>query len=717
MTTMLILLAALVPIRGTVRDAKGDALPGVTVFVKGSQTSVVTDAGGAFELVPDAAPAIVVAYLGGFQPKEIEAQPGAELDLRLDLAVTESMTVTASADRDVPMSTYTRRPLDIVRTPGAQGDVFRALQTLPGVARADDGAGLFVRGGDVSEVRVLLDGTTIAHPYRYETPSGGQAGAVEPFLLEGIAFSTGGFSARHGNALSAIVDLRGLGRPSSSALTATVGLAGASMRGALPGDASSGLRVSGNLRFPRLLFAVNGAPREFDRYPDGWDLNASLHRESRFGTLKLFVMEQRTGVGVRIEREAFDGFLHAETSHGVVAASWKHYLAGWQMSSSLGADRYANRTDAGVLDLTNEDRRLSWRVDLARPVGAFLVRTGIDADHARHDIRGQTSIRGGDFGGVSGTRPFDVAYRDGHAGVYAEAERTFGRVTPTLGARVDASQRSGAWFDPRANVTVALRKNEQLRFAWGIYHQAPASSYFDVGRASARPNGLKPVLRLRPMRAVHWIAGYEYGNPEAWLHARVEAYRKTYAQLPLEEEDVFTSNGHGSAQGVDVYVQRQWTRLGVRGSYAYVDARRRWTPHEQRQRFAMPDGTWRPDFWIPHSLTLAATFNPTPRIALGAAYSSASGRPTTPITGALETAQGFVPLYGALNSDRLPRYERIDFSSSYRRRSLLYILGISNVLARENSFEYAYSRDYSEKRPVVSAAPRSVYVALSWTKQ
>ncbi|HYC90523.1 MAG TPA: carboxypeptidase regulatory-like domain-containing protein, partial [Thermoanaerobaculia bacterium] len=496
MTTMLILLAALLPIRGTVRDARGEALPGVTVFVKGSQQSVITDANGAFELVPDTAPATLVAYLGGFQPAEVAALPGAQLDLRLGLAVTETMTVTAAADRDVPMSTWTRRPLDIVRTPGAQGDVFRALQTLPGVARADDGAGLFVRGGDVSEVRVLLDGTTIAHPYRYETPSGGQAGSVEPFLLEGIAFSTGGFSARYGNALSAIVDLRGLGRPSSTALTATIGLAGASLRAAMPGGARSGMRASGNMRFPRLLFAVNGAPREFDRYPDGWDLNASFHHDSpRLGTLKIFAMEQRTGVGVRLERESFDGFLHAESSHGVVAASWKNHLAGWQMSSALGADRYSNRTDAGVLDLRNEDLRLSWRLDLSRLLGTFIVRTGVDADRARQDITGRTSIRGGDYGGVSGSRDFDVDYRDWHVGLHAEVERTFGRVTPTLGARVDRSQRSGTWLDPRLNVTVALRAHEQLRFAWGIYHQAPASAYFDVGRASARLDGLKPALR------------------------------------------------------------------------------------------------------------------------------------------------------------------------------------------------------------------------------
>lgn len=700
MTTMLLALL----LTGTVRDRGGEALPGATVFIKGTQAGVVTGADGSFSIEAETLPVTLVAFLGGFEAKEVEVAAAGPVDIRLQLVASESMTVTAAADRDVPMSTYLRRPLDVVRTPGAQGDVFRALQTLPGVAKADEGAGLFVRGGDVSETRVLLDGTTIAHPYRYETPSGGQAGSVEPFLLEGIAFSTGGFSARHGNALSAIVDLRGLGKPSSSATTVTAGLAGLATRLAIPGDAQRGLRVSGNLRFPRLLFAVNGAPREFDRYPGGWDLNVSAH----YGALKVFAMEQRTAVGVEIERDSFEGFLHAETRQDIVAASIKTYAGEWQVTSSLGADVYTNRTSAGVLDIRNEDRRLSWRTDLARLFGRTIVRTGIDADAAWHDLTGRTSIRGGDYHGVSGTRPLEVAYRERHAGVYAEAERTWGRITPTAGVRVDQSNRTGSWIDPRLNVTVALRNDEQLRFAWGIYHQAPASQYYE--RADT----------LRPMRATHLVAGYEYGNPDADLHVRVEAYEKRYSDLPLEVGERFTSNGYGHARGVDVFAQRQWTALTLRGTYSYVDARRRWTPYEQRQRYVIPDRTWRPDFWIPHSVGLVASWNPIASITIGTAFHMASGRPVTPVTGTIVTERGVVPVFGEINSDRLPRYERFDLSSSYRRvrksHSLIYILGITNVFARENAFEYAYSEDYSERRPVVSAAPRSVYAAISYTR-
>src|SRR5262249_58175446 len=115
-----------------------------------------------------------------------------------------------------PGSPSVMRPLAGVRPPGAAADLMRALQTLPGVAQIDEGAGLYVRGGDSSEVLVLLDDAVVFHPYRAETPGGGLFGSVEPFLLEGASFATGGFSARWGNALSAVLDLHGLARPEAS---------------------------------------------------------------------------------------------------------------------------------------------------------------------------------------------------------------------------------------------------------------------------------------------------------------------------------------------------------------------------------------------------------------------------------------------------------------------------------------------------------------------
>jgi hypothetical protein len=59
------------------------------------------------------------------------------------------------------------------------------------------------------------------HPYRYETPTGGFRGAVDPFLTQGVSFSTGGFSAEYPNALSGVLDLQLQERPGAVQATAT----------------------------------------------------------------------------------------------------------------------------------------------------------------------------------------------------------------------------------------------------------------------------------------------------------------------------------------------------------------------------------------------------------------------------------------------------------------------------------------------------------------
>jgi vitamin B12 transporter len=115
--------------------------------------------------------------------------------------------------------------LEVVQTPGAAADVYRALQTFPGLQAVDEGAGLFVRGGDVAETKVLLNEAVVLSPYRYESPTGGFFGSFDPFLLEGIFFSSGGFGARYGDALSGLAALRTLGRPERLGLGATASLA------------------------------------------------------------------------------------------------------------------------------------------------------------------------------------------------------------------------------------------------------------------------------------------------------------------------------------------------------------------------------------------------------------------------------------------------------------------------------------------------------------
>ena len=145
---MLLALAVDLVLRGTVRDPLGLPIPKALVYVDGTQLATDTDAAGRFELtISPAAAGTLTVYRDGFTAVAVPFDPLDPLSVEpfqvvlVPAPLSEVVTVSAPRAPAVPASTYKMRPLDVVRTPGTAADVMRALQTLPGVAQIDEGAG------------------------------------------------------------------------------------------------------------------------------------------------------------------------------------------------------------------------------------------------------------------------------------------------------------------------------------------------------------------------------------------------------------------------------------------------------------------------------------------------------------------------------------------------------------------------------------------------
>ncbi|HKW01524.1 MAG TPA: TonB-dependent receptor [Vicinamibacterales bacterium] len=718
---LLMLAAAMTPqtgsVTGDVVDPAGLALPGVVVTVRGTTAVAVTDEHGRFAISVGSGETQLSFALSGFSTRTaVVTPPAPPLHIVLALApVSSEVVVRAPVTVTPPDARIALRPLDIVRTAGTQADVMRALALLPGAAQVDEGAGLFVRGGDVSETAVLLDESPLNHPYRYETPTGGFRGAVDPFLTQGVSFSTGGFSAAYGNSLSGVVDMRSLDRPAVRRINATAGLAGVSFAAGEPLGSSAGVRVALNRATPAMLFAVNPSPREFDQLPGGWDASASAYASGSGGSFKVFVLGQQDHVGVELEQDGFTGFLHSATTYRALVANWQRPLAnGWNVNAAGTIDHHVDSTDVGVLQIAANDDSRAARVDFSGPVGTWAVQFGADAGWTFTDAQGIVPERGGDFDGVSGTTAYDVAHHDNRGGAYGEVTRAFGRVVATVGIRSDYFSTAHAGrVDPRASVAINLGAAGQLRTAWGIYHQAPSPSYFDDVRGATA---------LKPMTAVHYIAGYDIGRIDGAAFFRAEAYYKTYRDLPVQDDQFgYVDRGYGHAQGIDLFGRRVWHFIDVRASASFIDTQRRWTSPVQRDRFPLPSGTWTPDFSIPYTWQVVVNAPVWYTVWLGASWRTAAGRPATPAIGSIATPEGYLPIWGPINSERLPRYERLDLSVSYLRKigahaSGVFFASVDNATNHFNFFEYAYSADYSTRRPVAGAMPRGFYVGCSITR-
>lgn len=227
--TMLLLFCSLpvfcqkVELRGKVTDKNGESLPFASVALKGSFDGTTTNEKGEFSFfTAKKGQQTMVGSSIGYEScaKEIyidDKEILVELVLSSIITKLEEVTITAGSfeasdvKRAAVMSSR-----DIGTTAGATGDITKAIETLPGVQAVGESNGLFVRGGSASESQVLIDEMVVQDPYYSPVPDNKQRGHFDPFMFSGTVFSTGGYSALYGQALSSILALKSNGLADST---------------------------------------------------------------------------------------------------------------------------------------------------------------------------------------------------------------------------------------------------------------------------------------------------------------------------------------------------------------------------------------------------------------------------------------------------------------------------------------------------------------------
>ena len=223
-------------IHGKVTDQRGNALPGANVFLKGTYDGGTTDANGdfAFQTSESDTATISASYVGFdvFEQKVSLKENMPAMSIKLEELANELNTVVitagafeASDDKRMAML----KPLDIVTTAGAAADITGAMQFLPGAQRVGEQEGLFVRGGSGQETKVVIDGMIVQNPFFSSLPDVQSRGRFNPFMFKGTSFSTGGYSAQYGQALSSVLLLNTTDKVSNNGLGISLNLANAGL--------------------------------------------------------------------------------------------------------------------------------------------------------------------------------------------------------------------------------------------------------------------------------------------------------------------------------------------------------------------------------------------------------------------------------------------------------------------------------------------------------
>ncbi|MGB9696890.1 MAG: TonB-dependent receptor [Ignavibacteria bacterium] len=112
--------------------------------------------------------------------------------------------VFKQSQSDLRTSLFNVSPLSVKILPGGLEDVLRSLKALPGITSPNDfSSQLVVRGSGPDQNLIIMDEVEVFSPYRLY----GLVSMFNPETLSDINLMTGGFPAKYGDRLSAVLDV------------------------------------------------------------------------------------------------------------------------------------------------------------------------------------------------------------------------------------------------------------------------------------------------------------------------------------------------------------------------------------------------------------------------------------------------------------------------------------------------------------------------------
>ena len=551
-------------VSGVIIDA-GTRAPIRAAVVAADGRIVEADTNGAFVLTLPRGPITIEVVAPGYFTLVTTLEVGdagvkdAELALAKDDGFASSVDVVAPAPAVAP-ATQTVAPIQVLRTPGALDNIFRTLQTLPGVTATEEfGSRLAVRGGSPDQNLTVMDGVEIHDPYRLF----GLTSAFNPETIQSFELATGGFSAKYGDRLSSLLSIenRDGTRTESFTGSATLSITDANVvtEGALP-DARGSWLVSAR----RTYYDVVAARVTDQDFPGFADIQGKVTWDAGPGKkLAAFALRSRQSAAVTIDEDDARGEFQDDTANDLAWArfDWSlgsraqsHTIAAYSdTQSTFGVDASFENTSRrsntpgeagfGVANVIFERalgvRDASLRQEISWSLGNHVVDVGAEAHWLETTLRFQvdgdrnpSAANGSSVQGGAGLPDLlSVTSRSTRTGAWLQdAWRIGSRAALQAGLRLDHPGTTGETrLSPRLTASWFLAPSRRLRGAIGRYTQSPGyekleqSDYvLDLGGAAA--------ASLVSESAVHGSLGIEQ-DLAGGITLRVEGYYKRFTDL------------------------------------------------------------------------------------------------------------------------------------------------------------------------------------------
>lgn len=692
---------------------KNKGISEVNVTLKDTYDGATTDKDGIFSFETTEKGNQVLTFS---HPKYIEVEKNILIgnenitvnsEIKEQVSEIEAVVISAGAIEasDKKRATALLTPIDIYTIAGADGQVSSALTYLPGVQKVGETEGLFIRGGTGTEAKIFMDGSLINNYFSNSVPGIAGRDRFNTSLFKGNIFSSGGYSALYGQALSGVLMLESVDLPDQSSYDIGVSpifLNAGFQRLSEDKNHSYGASAGYSLLTPmRKIFNFN---TDFTDGPQGFNGDANFRFKTKSGGFfKYYGMYSTDRMGVKTEslEPEYDFALvklKGENMYHNLSFRQKFgkYLLNIGTSysfneSDLNFSTEKQEIESGNTQVLNHGNYFNFKTVLERKLNKIsALRGGFELNNTSEELT---------------VTDFNKNYKDLISSAFVETDLGFSNhFSAKIGVRSEHSSFLNRFnVAPRFALAYRLAKEWTASFAYGLFYQNPESRYIN-----------SPV-KLDFQQSQHYI--FQIQRASEGRSLRLEAFYKKYDDLVkvlnISEinsqsppvQTAINNNGNGFAKGLEFFWRDKKTFQNIDYwiSYSFLDSKRDFLNYP----FSL-----RPNFASEHTISaVAKRFFPELKFGTNLSYTYAKGRPFYDIVS--QNGENIIR-----NEGRLKDFSSLNFSFNYlpnlgkkdAKSFVVLVLSISNILGNKNIYGYNFSRNGMQSSAVVPPVNTFVFV-------
>ena len=749
-------------IKGKVFNAKtNEPIEFANIVIQGTTIGSTSDLDGnyIFTGVNPGFMRLIVSSVGFETTTSAEIQVQGNQTTFVDIAVNEAafaiqeVTVRQNLNLKLiesPISVLSVGVQEIEKSAGANRDVSKVVQALPGVGATDPNRNdLIVRGGGPSENVFYLDGVEIPVINHFATQgsSGGAIGVINPDFVREINFYTGAFPANRTNALSSVMEIRQKDGSKDRVHTKlSVGASDAALTIDGPIGKKSTFIVSARQSYLQFLFKAIGLPflPTYNDFQLKYKYEIDKKNEITFigigaiDNMTLNTELQQTGTETQKYILTYlPVYNQWNYTNGLI---YKHFGDGFIDSWVLSRNMLRNKnykyqdnddTKAKTQDYVSDEAENKLRYERDYPYWDVKLKigAGVRYSHYTNQTYRQLYVNNA----VTDLRYSTKLNLWGYQ-FFAQASDEYlnDRLKLSLGINAVANNFNKNMrnplnqFSPRLSASYAVTEKFDLNANFGRYAAQPA--YTTMGYKNAAGILVNQNENLKYIISNQAIMGVEY-RPVEKMRISLEGFYKQYLQYPLSVADGLSiaskgteygqigdeeivSDGKGRAYGVELLIKvMEWQNLNITSTYTYF-----------RSEFTNADGHYLPSKWdTRHLLNLIASYKLPKNWNIATRWRYVGGAPYTPIDAdkssiieAWDVTNQPYYNYSEFNSLRLKNSHqldiRIDKEFYFKKWVLNLYADVQNAYIFKSESEPIYTNKDTSGNVMINPTDNSRYI-------